>query len=52
MKSLNSLNNLTIQVELDLHSYTSVVDSNILVVHDHECYVDVCGYDSKSYHYC
>ncbi len=39
-----------IQVELDLHADTTIVSPNVLVVHDHECYVDVCGYDSKSRH--
>ncbi len=39
-----------IQVELDSHADTSVVGSNVLVAHDHECYVDVYSYDSKSRH--
>ncbi len=39
-----------IQVELDSHTDTSVVGSNVLVVHDHAHYVDVYGYDCKSRH--
>ncbi len=50
VKLLDSLVNHKIQVELDSHADTSVVGSNVLVVHDHECYVDVYGYDSKSRH--
>ncbi len=44
------MDNLTIQVELDLHADTVVVGSNLLVAHDHECYIDVYHYDSKSRH--
>ncbi len=50
VKSLDSSLNSKIQVELDSYADTSVVGSNVLVVHDHECYVDLFGYDSKSRH--
>ena len=50
VKSLDSSLNTNIKVELDSHADTSVVGSNVLVVHDHERYVDVYGYDSKSRH--
>ncbi len=50
VKSLDSSLNTNIQVELDSHADTSVIGSNVLVVHDHEQYVDVYGYDSKSRH--
>ncbi len=50
VKSLDSSLNSKIQVELDSHTDTSVVGSNVLVVHNHECYVDVFQYDSKSRH--
>ena len=50
VKSLDSSHNPKIQVELDSHADTSVVGSNVLIVHDHERYVDVFGYDSKSRH--
>ncbi len=50
VKSLDSSLNTNIQVELVSHADTSVVGSNVLVVYDHERYVDVYGYDSKSRH--
>ena len=50
VKSLGSAVNDKIHVELDSHADTSVVGSNVLVVHDHERYVDVYGYNSKSRH--
>ncbi len=50
VKSLDSSINHKIQVEIDLHVDTTVVGSNVLVVHDHERYIDVYGYDSKSWH--
>ncbi len=50
MKSLESSLNSKIQVELDSHIDTSVVSSNVLIVHGHECYVDVFMYNSKSRH--
>ncbi len=50
VKSLDSSLNTNIQVELDSHADISVVGSNVLVVHDHEWYVDVYGYNSKSRH--
>ncbi len=50
VKSLDSSLNTNIQVELDSHADTSVVGSNVLIVHDHEGYVDVYGYNSKSRH--
>ncbi len=42
--------NPKIQVDLDSHTDTSVVGSKVLVVHDHECYIDVFGYNRKSRH--
>ncbi len=50
VKSLDCSLNSKIQVELNSHIDTSVVGSNILVVHDHKCYVDIFGYNSKSRH--
>ncbi len=50
VKSLDSSLNANIQIELNSHADTSVVGSNVLVVHNHEWYVDVYGYDSKSRH--
>ncbi len=44
VKSLDSSLNTNIQVEFDSHADTSVVGSNVLVLHDHEQYVDVFGY--------
>ncbi len=40
VKSLDSSLNTNIQVELNSHADTSVVGSNVLVVHNHEQYVD------------
>ncbi len=37
-------------VELDSYADTSIVASNVLVTHDHKCYVDVYGYGNKSRH--
>ncbi len=48
VKLLDSSHNLKIQAELNSHSDTSVVGSNILGLHYHEHYVDVHGYNSKS----
>ncbi len=48
VKYLDSSLNSKKKVELNSHAETSVVGSNILVVHDHESYVVVIGYDSKS----
>ncbi len=50
VKSLDSSLNSKIQVELNSHADTIVVGSNVLVVHNHECYIDVLGYSSKSSH--
>ncbi len=50
VKSLDNLVNHKIQVELNSYADTSVVGSNVLVVHDHECNVDIYGCDSKSRH--
>ncbi len=50
VKSLGSPTKDDICVELDLHADTSVLGSNVLVAHDHEFYIDVYGYDSKSRH--
>ncbi len=37
-------------VEMDSHADTCVVSSNILVTHDHACYVDVYGFDKETNH--
>lgn len=50
VRSLDSSLNSKIQVELDSHAGTSAVGSNVLVVHDHKCYIEVYGYDNKSRH--
>ncbi len=50
VKSLDSSLNSEVQVELDSQADTSVAGSNVLVVHDHECYVNAFGKDSKSRH--
>ncbi len=50
VKSLDDSINYKIQVELDSHADTSVVGSNLLVVHDHERYVDVYGYNCTCWH--
>ncbi len=50
VKLLDSSVNHKIQVELDSHADTSIVGSNVLVVHGHEYSVDVYGYNSKSRH--
>ncbi len=42
--------NHKIQVELNSHAETSVVGSNVLDIPDHESYVDIYDYDSKSSH--
>ena len=40
----------TISVELDSHADTCLVGSNVLVVHDHERFVDVYGFDKETRH--
>ncbi len=50
VKSLDGSRKSKIPVELDSHTDTSVIGSNVLVLHDHKCYVDVFVYDSKSRH--
>ncbi len=47
---MDSSLNSKIKVELDSNADTSVVGSNVLVVHDHECHIDVFRCDSKSRH--
>ncbi len=49
VKSTCSQSNFNkISVELDSHADTCVVGSNVLVVHDHERFVDIYGFDRKS----
>ncbi len=50
VKLLEGPINHKIWVELDSHADTSAVGSNVLVIHNQECYLDVYGYDSKSRH--
>ncbi len=50
VKSLDRSLNSNIQVELDSHDDTSIVSSNVLVIHNHEHYLDFYEYDSKSKH--
>ena len=50
VKSVNSSSKDKLRVELDSHADTTVVGSNVLIVHDHERFVDVYGYDNKSRH--
>ncbi len=50
VKSFDSYVNHKIHVELHFHADTSVAGSYVLVMHNHECYIDVFGYDSKSWH--
>ena len=45
-----SNSHIRILVELDSHADTCVVGSNVLVVHDHERYVDVYGFDQAARH--
>ncbi len=49
VKSLGFLNS-KIQVELNSHPDSSVVGSNVLVIHDHERYIDVSSYDNTPRH--
>ncbi len=49
-KSFKGSHKYNIHAELDYHADTSVVGFNVLVVHNHEHFVDVYGYDSKSRH--
>ncbi len=39
-----------ISVELDSHADTCLVGSNVLAVHNHECFVDVYGFDKETRH--
>ncbi len=48
VKSLDSSLKSKIQVELDSHTDTSVLGSNVLVVHNYECHNNVFEYDNKS----
>ncbi len=49
VKSTCSQSNFNkISVELDLHADTCVVGSNVLVVHDHERFVDVYSFDKET----
>ncbi len=50
VKSRDSSFNHKICVDLNSHADASDVGSNVLVVHDHEHYIDVYGYESKSGH--
>ncbi len=51
IKSTRSKSNSNkISVELDSHADTCVVGSNVLVVHDHERFVDVYGFDKETRH--
>ncbi len=51
VKSTRSQSNFSkISVELDSHADTCVVGSNVLVVHDHERFVDVYGFDKETRH--
>ncbi len=40
----------SISVELDSHADNCVVGSNVLVVHNHESFVDVYIFDNKTRH--
>ncbi len=43
-------NHSRISVELDAHADTCVVGSNVLVVHDHEHFIDIYGFDKEIRH--
>ncbi len=46
----NQSNYNKISVELNSHADTCVVGSNVLVVHNHEHFVDVYGFDKETWH--
>ncbi len=43
-------NHIIISVELDSYADTCLVSSNVLVIHDHKCFVDVYGFDQETQH--
>ncbi len=46
----SQINHSKISVELDSHVDTCVVGSNVLIIHDHECFVDIYGFGEEIWH--